>query len=149
MCSEKSFDLLWRDLSDLYFEYLAGPLSRFESRIHDEDNFGPVGHEHEVEENLTDAGANIEGRHARRQIEICQQMVDYRRTKTVVPDENISAAEYENRFGKKVLNCPCAIFDLRSSIHQTCTCAQCAFFVKYAANEKESTVFFLLSFTNT
>jgi hypothetical protein len=86
--------LLWRDLSDLYFEYLAGPLSRFESRVNDEDSFGPVGHEHEVEENLSDAGANIEGRHIKRQIEICQKMVDYRRTKTVVPDENISAAEY-------------------------------------------------------
>jgi hypothetical protein len=102
-------DLLRRYLTDLYFEYLAGPLSRFESRVHNEDNFGPVGHEHEVKENLTDTGANIEGRHAGRQIEIRHQMVDYRGAKAVIPDKNISAAEYENRLGKKVLNCPSVI----------------------------------------
>lgn len=86
--------LFWRDLRDLHFEYFAGPLPRFESRVHDEDNFGPVGHEHEVEENPTDTGANIEDRYIRREIEICRQMVDYSRTKAVVPDENISAAKY-------------------------------------------------------
>jgi hypothetical protein len=90
----KIIRLLCRHQVDAYFEYLAGPLSGFENRVHDQNSFRPAWHKRQVEKDVTDAGADVECGNFRRQIEMRKQMLNYRRPETVVPDENVSATEY-------------------------------------------------------
>jgi hypothetical protein len=90
----KVIGFVYRDLADVYLEYLTGSLPRFKNRIHDQNGFGLADRKRQVEQDLTDGGPDIERRNFRRQIEIGEQMLDHRRPETVVSNQNITATEY-------------------------------------------------------
>jgi hypothetical protein len=73
-------------------------------RVHDEQTSWPNGGEHEVEENVAGAGAGIQGQDEIGDSVVPVQVLDHFRTKAVIPQERIAAAENDDGFREEFSN---------------------------------------------
>jgi hypothetical protein len=109
-----------RHFLDLELEKLSRGSIRHGDGIHDENARGATRREQEVEEDVADAGSDVESADGGRERVIPLEILDHQGTEAVISEENVAAAEDENPFAEK-------LFDHTSPSRESFpNCANCA-----------------------
>lgn len=94
LVKRKVADFGWGNIVDSDFKNLSGFSSLNFHSIHNDQGMGKVGIEQQVEKDIPDRSADIQTGNMRRNLTFGFQVVDYFRSKTVIPEKWIATPKY-------------------------------------------------------
>lgn len=89
---------LGRDAVHGNLEDLPGGAVGVVHRVHDDELVGSILAQGQIKEDLPDAGAHVPDQNVGRQIIVLLEMLHHRGPETVIPEEDVAAAENQDGF---------------------------------------------------